>query len=89
MAAAGGVAIAALVWQQRPQAPAVARSEVSRAGMHGEPEVSVQTAPKQNTSELTDEQLLAVFPPGSCFIAEVNGKKTLVFHDPALRAHYF
>ena len=39
--------------------------------------------------ELNDEELLAIFPEGSCFIAEVNGKKTLVFSDPAARARFF
>lgn len=39
--------------------------------------------------ELNDEELLAIFPEGSCFMAEVNGRKTLVFHDPAVRAKFF
>ena len=39
--------------------------------------------------EINDEELLAIFPEGSCFIAEVNGKKTLVFSDPAVRARFF
>jgi hypothetical protein len=40
------------------------------------------------TGELNDEQLLAIFPEGSCFIAEVNGKKMLVFRDAQLRARF-
>jgi hypothetical protein len=31
---------------------------------------------------LTDAELVAAFPKGSCFIAEVDGKKELVFFDP-------
>src|ERR1044071_8996487 len=37
---------------------------------------------------LTDEQLLASFPEGSCFIAEVDGRKELVFLDPKLERVY-
>jgi hypothetical protein len=33
---------------------------------------------------LTDEQLLASFPPNSCFLAEVDGRQILVFTDPAI-----
>src|SRR5258705_6209149 len=33
---------------------------------------------------LTDEQLLASFPPNSCFLAEVDGRQILVFTDPAV-----
>jgi hypothetical protein len=38
--------------------------------------------------QLTDEQLVASFPKGSCFIAEVDGKKELVFLDPKLERTY-
>jgi hypothetical protein len=31
---------------------------------------------------LTDAELIAAFPKGSCFIAEVDGKKELIFLDP-------
>ena len=30
---------------------------------------------------LTDEQLLASFPPNSCFLAEIDGRQVLVFMD--------
>ena len=43
-------------------------------------------APKPH--ELTDAELLAAFPKGSCFIAEVDGKKELVFFDPAVERQY-
>jgi hypothetical protein len=33
---------------------------------------------------LTDEALIASFPPNSCFLAEVDGRQVLVFTDPAL-----
>src|SRR5439155_17575301 len=35
---------------------------------------------------ISDEQLVATFPPGSCFLAEINGEKVLVFTDPKLQA---
>ena len=37
---------------------------------------------------LTDEQLVASFPPGSCFVAEVDGQPRLVFLDPRLAHRY-
>ena len=37
---------------------------------------------------LTDSQLLALFPEGSCFLAEVDGKKRLVFFDPNVEREY-
>ena len=37
---------------------------------------------------LTDGELLAMFPTGSCFLAEVDGKKKLVFFDPNVERQY-
>ncbi len=37
---------------------------------------------------LTDDELLALFPAGSCFLAEVDGKKKLVFFDPKVEREY-
>jgi len=39
-------------------------------------------------AEISEQQLVAMFPPDSCFVAEVDGKKVLVFRDPDLRAQY-
>src|SRR5438552_14647823 len=33
---------------------------------------------------ITEQQMLAMFPPGSCLVAEINGEKQLVFLDPTL-----
>lgn len=59
------------------------------------PEI-VQSEPQRPDSSnsahpatLTDEELIALFPPGSCFLAEVNGKKMLVFKDPEVRKQFF
>lgn len=45
--------------------------------------------PAPETHTLTDEELIAKFPPGSCFIAEVNGKKILVFKDASVERQFF
>jgi hypothetical protein len=37
---------------------------------------------------MTDEELLASFPKGSCFLAEVDGKQELIFVDPNLERKY-
>ncbi len=50
---------------------------------------AVQSEAPANDATLTDEQLLAFFPADSCFIAEVDGRKILVFRDPELRQKYF
>jgi hypothetical protein len=38
--------------------------------------------------QLTDTELVAAFPKGSCFIAEVDGEKQLIFFDPKLARTY-
>jgi hypothetical protein len=43
----------------------------------------------EKSSELSDQELLAVFPPGSCYFAEVAGHKRLIFRDDAVRGKYF
>ena len=37
---------------------------------------------------LTDDQLLASFPANTCYLAEVDGRKILVFVDPELQKKY-
>jgi hypothetical protein len=50
---------------------------------------AVQAEALANDGNLTDEQLLAFFPADSCFIAESDGRKILVFRSPELRQKYF
>ena len=50
---------------------------------------AVQAKDRANDDALTDEQLLAFFPADSCFIAEVDGRKILVFRNPEVRQKYF
>jgi len=50
-----------------------------------------QAKPPEQTEKpryLTDEELLASFPKGSCFLAEVDGKKELIFLDPNVERIY-
>jgi hypothetical protein len=52
--------------------------------------VALTQAPKapDKPRHLTDQDLVAAFPKGSCFIAEVDGRKELVFFDPEVeRTH--
>jgi len=37
--------------------------------------------PTSGTQFITEEQMLAMFPPESCVVAEINGQKALVFFD--------
>jgi len=47
-------------------------------------------APKETLKSryLTDAELVASFPEGSCFLAEIDGKKKLVFLDQEVERHY-
>jgi len=59
----------------------------------GETRLSAEEVVERSTEKkagvLTDEQLVALFPAGSCFIAEVNGQKKLVFVDPEVQRQFF
>jgi hypothetical protein len=52
--------------------------------------VALTQAPKapDKPRHLTDQDLVAAFPKGSCFIAEVDGRKELIFLDPKLEHTY-
>jgi hypothetical protein len=39
----------------------------------------------ERPSGMSDDELLRSFPPGSCFLAEVNGKTVLVFTDESVK----
>ncbi len=49
---------------------------------------AIQPAAVASAPSLNDEQLLSLFPKGSCFLAEVDGRKQLVFMDQAAEAVY-
>jgi hypothetical protein len=44
--------------------------------------------PAPEPRRLTDAELVASFPKGSCFIAEIDGKKQLIFVDPKAEHAY-
>ena len=52
--------------------------------------VALTQAPKapDKPRHLTDQDLVAAFPKGSCFIAEVDGRKELVFFDTEVERTY-
>jgi hypothetical protein len=52
--------------------------------------MALTQAPKapDKPRRLTDQDLVAAFPKGSCFIAEVDGRKELVFFDPEVERTY-
>jgi hypothetical protein len=81
----GGAAIAgALLFQQRevnPTRQVIAGNE-TRTDL---PQVP-GTTNQREFPKLTDEQLIASFPPNSCFLAEVDGRQVLVFTDPQVEA---
>jgi len=52
------------------------------------PRAAVHIAGPNPIKYLTDDELLALFPPGSCFLAEVDGQKELVFFDPKVEREY-
>ena len=46
--------------------------------------VSAPDSPRPTTHQdrfISEEEMLALFPPGSCVVAEVDGRKDLVFFD--------
>jgi hypothetical protein len=45
-----------------------------------------QTAPL--AKGLSDDELLAAFPPGTCALTEINGRKVLVFRDDEARKRF-
>jgi hypothetical protein len=60
------------VWWLRPPS----RGDMTVAEISGQP-------PSAHTEKhfIGEDEMLAMFPAGSCVVAEVNGQKTLVFFD--------
>ena len=67
-------------WWLHPAAP-------KREPVAQRPEPS--DAPAAGDRFLTEEAMLAMFPRGSCVVAEVNGQKELVFFDAQKAAEGF
>jgi hypothetical protein len=85
--AAALVALAALAYEFRVPTPApvalARRTRISKP-VAGRTEHELTSG----IELLTDDQLLASFPPNTCSLAEVDGHKVLVFRDPELRKQY-
>jgi hypothetical protein len=73
----GAAALAALV-VGLAGAPASCSAPNHRAPV----QVAAVAQAPEKPRQPTDDELLATFPKGSCFLAEVDGKKELVFLDP-------
>jgi len=91
MIAAGLVAVAFVSSQlfhgQTSPAPAnAATAKIARAPIPSADLEKGNGAVMQDT--LTDEQLVASFPSNSCFLAEVEGRKILVFRNPGLKKQF-
>jgi hypothetical protein len=43
--------------------------------------------PRSAPTYITEEQLMAYFPPGSCTIAEIDGERRFIILDPEIAAH--
>jgi hypothetical protein len=71
-AACAAAILLAAAWWLAPTPPNAGRA----ARKSGPP---VLRDPK--TQFISEEEMLAMFPPGSCVVAEVNGQKELVFFD--------
>jgi hypothetical protein len=61
-------------WHWHPRPPGMARLPEDHARA---------SAPRVVIGSFTDEQLLGMFPEGSCLIAEVDGKPKLIVLDEA------
>jgi hypothetical protein len=66
---------------------------ISRIALsHTQPMRSValpsQEEARPREKSLSDEELLAAFPPGTCALTEINGRKILVFRDNEARKRF-
>ena len=81
------IAVAVLALLRFPERAGRSRSVATAPSFdHSSP--AAATAPMTPSTRMTaisDAELLASFPPGSCFLAEVNGETMLVFTDDKVR----
>jgi hypothetical protein len=74
------LATAAVFITIRPTAPSVVKSVWS---------ASQPALPAAPESVISEQQMLDMFPPGSCLLAEIDGKKQLVFLDQKIAKEGF
>lgn len=65
------IGVLALFWLSCPKPQRVATISTATA----------QSRPDAASHYISEDQMLAMFPSGSCVVAEVNGRKELVFLD--------
>ncbi len=63
------------------KAPTVNLGVTATAVSPGEPKKAAAAEPDTGPQYISEEEMLAMFPKGSCTIAEVNGQKELIFFD--------
>jgi hypothetical protein len=99
-ALAAGVALAlgaTWAWMQPALAPLRPEPPAQLARVTPAPAPAIPAAPlpapestpstaNSSVRYISEEQLLAMFPPGSCVIAEINGQKQFVILDPKIAA---
>src|SRR5262245_32176817 len=51
--------------------------------------VAERSSPSDSGAFISESEMLALFPPGSCVVAEVDGRKELVFFDAQKAAQGF
>ncbi|HKS36879.1 MAG TPA: hypothetical protein VJW76_06810 [Verrucomicrobiae bacterium] len=73
--------LAGTLWWLRPPPPAPAPI-AGRPGYNSPPFGA-------EARFLSEDEMLKLFPPGSCVVAEVNGQKQLVFFDAKKAEHGF
>jgi hypothetical protein len=66
------IGVSALFWFGYSKPQRVANTNLS---------IAPAKPPAVSTRYITEDQMLAMFPNGSCVLAEVNGRKELVFLD--------
>jgi hypothetical protein len=63
-----------------PSPPSVSSEQISAVTTRKSP-VSAQADPANLPQHITEAQMLALFPKGSCIIAEIDGQTQLIFFD--------
>ena len=85
LAAAAMVAIGVFMTLYKREAGTPPQTVVLPATAPSNSRLSITASAASKTGDyLTDNELLNLFPPDSCFLAELDGKQVLVFKDPAV-----
>jgi hypothetical protein len=82
------IAVAVLALLRIPERAGRSRLVATAPGFDHQPSAAAaaRMTPSTQMTAISDEELLASFPLGSCFLAEVNGETMLVFTDDKVRS---